>query len=309
MLDLRNLRYLVTLARRANYARAAEDIGISQPALTRSIQSLERQLGMLLFDRDRSGVYLTPQGREFVEGAAVLLENAEELERRASMSATGSQGRVRFGAAPMPARALLPETLLGRLSEAPQLINEVVVRNVSALWPLLISGEIEFFVSAEGQVPDSPPVRTEILGAFPISFIVRKGHPLLSGKSTGPFPTLVASAAGKSLPDDLLPLTSGPPHVIEDYGVLMAVTTGSDAIWHSSTFTVTNEISAGIVDEIPRAQNAFPREARVMLYSLERRTQSPGAKLLKQAFRQRIRELVEMFREPRQTQETRPAQL
>lgn len=193
MLDLRSLRYLVTLARRSSYARAAEHLGLSQPALTRSVQSLERQLGMRLFDRDRTGVNLTPQGQNFVDGAAVLLENADELERQASLTATGDHGRIRFGMAPMPARVLLKDALQQRLHSSPHLINDVVVRNVEALWPLLVAGEIEFFVSAEGQVPDAPPVRAEILGQFPVSFIVRKRHPLLAEGASGTFLTLVSA--------------------------------------------------------------------------------------------------------------------
>ena len=248
---------------------------------------------MVLFDRDRSGVFLTPQGREFVDGAAVLLENANELERRTGMAASGAQGRVRFGMAPMPARALLSAALRERLADAPQLINDVAVRNVDALWPLLTAGEIEFFVSAEGQVPDAPPVKAEVLGYFPISFIVRRGHPILAEQAGATFPTLISGAGGRPLPDDLIGLANGSPHVIEDFGTLAAITASSDAIWQSSSFAVSNEIKAGILEEIPRPRSNQPTQARIVMYTLERRTQSPGAKLLKQAFRQRIRELAE----------------
>ncbi|WP_165912350.1 LysR family transcriptional regulator [Novosphingobium sp. PhB165] len=294
MLDLRRLRYLVTLARRGNYARAADDLCLSQPALTRSVQSLERQLGMRLFDRDRSGVSLTPQGQVFVDGAAVLLENAEELERQAGLTAMGKQGRVGFGMAPMPARALLKDALHGQLHSAPHLTNDVVVRNVEALWPLLVAGEIEFFVSAEGQVPDAPAVRAEVLGSFPISFIVRKGHPLLATNSSGTFPTLVSSRAGSSIPEDLRQYADGPPHVVEDFETLLAVTSTSDAIWQSSTYAMAEEIKSGLLEELPRDHDAQPREARIVMYALGRRSQSPAALALKQAFRQRIRHLSEM---------------
>lgn len=170
------------------------------------------------------------------------------------------------------------------------------MRNVEALWPLLVAGEIEFFVSAEGQVPDAPPVRAETLGPFPVSFIVRKGHPLLTEGASGTFLTLVSSRAGISIPDDLRPYANGAPHVVEDSETLSALTAASDAIWQSSTFAVTEEMIAGVLDELPRDPNVQPREARIVMYTLERRTQSPGALMLKQAFRQRIRVLAEMQR-------------
>jgi DNA-binding transcriptional LysR family regulator len=147
MMDLRSLRHLTTLARRLSYVRAAEDLGITQPTLTRSIQALERELQVRLFDRDRGQVSLTPQGRQTAERAAILLADAEALEASARASGRGESGRIRFGLAPMPASALLPKVLADRLARTPEVINEVVVRDVEALWAMLVSGEIEFFVA------------------------------------------------------------------------------------------------------------------------------------------------------------------
>jgi DNA-binding transcriptional LysR family regulator len=138
-------------------------------------------------------------------------------------------------------------------------------------------------------------VRAEALGSFPISFIVRKDHPLLTPNVSGAFPTLVSSRAGGSIPDDLRRHANGPPHVVEDFETLSAMTASSDAIWQSSTFAVVDEMRAGLLDELPRASNAQPREARIVMYALERRTQSPAAQTLKQTFRQRIRLLAEMI--------------
>ena len=96
MLHLRSLTHLIALARRLNFARAAEELGISQSALSRSIQALEAQLGMRLFDRDRAGVALTPQGRVAVARAAVLLAAAEALERHLLQSASAEAGKIRL---------------------------------------------------------------------------------------------------------------------------------------------------------------------------------------------------------------------
>lgn len=293
MLQLRSLNHLVTLARRLSFARAAEDLGISQSALSRSIQALEEQLGMRLFDRDRAGVGLTPQGRMAVERATVLLAEAEDLERQLVLSAEAASGRIRFGMAPMPARALLPAALSARLRDAPEVVNEVVVRDADALWSLLVAGEIEFFVTNEGFNFDHPPPRIETLGHFPISLIVRAGHPLLSGDCPGEkFPVVRSSWTGLPLPTDIQERMRGTANVIEDFGALAAITATSDAIWFSSTYAVTEELRAGTLCELPRPEPDYPKGVRVMMYSLERRSPSPIARSLKQALQHQIKLLA-----------------
>ena len=290
MLDLRSLTYLVTLAERLNFARAAEDIGISQPALTRAIQSLERQLGMRLFDRDRSGVSPTPQGRTFIERAQVLVANARDLERQAVSTAAGQFGRVRFGIAPLPARVLLAGALTERIANAPELTNDIVVRNVEALLPMLMAGEIEFFLSAEGQVDPSVPLRAEVLGSFPYGLVVRKGHPLLSGACPEMrFPVLLSNANTGGLPDAVRSRMHGQPHVIEDFETLSAITSSTDAIWICSPFAVQKERQSGSLCELS-LDGPPPPAMRIFMYMLDMRTQSPAARAFKEAFRKRIRD-------------------
>lgn len=295
-MDLRKLRHLVAVSRRMSFSRAAEDLGLSQSALTRSIQSLERQAGMRLFDRDRAGVSLTAQGRLVVERASGLLADADDFERQLLQTARGEDGRVCFGMAPLPAWTLLPTALSARIAKVPTFTNEVVVRNVEALWPLLIAGDIEFFVSVEGQVPDAPPVRAETLGLFPFNLIVRAGHPLLvGGDHERAFPILISTrgGVGRELFEDLHDRTIWPPHVVEDYGTLVMLTKTTDAIWVSSVYSIAQELEAGELEVLDQFKIRGPRTFRLVIYSLDRRSQSPGMLQLKQAFRQRIKELEE----------------
>ena len=81
-LDLRRLRYFVTLADELNYGRAAAILHIAQPALSRSIASLERELGVTLFERSRSGTRLAPAGELLRADAHELLHDAQTLQRR-----------------------------------------------------------------------------------------------------------------------------------------------------------------------------------------------------------------------------------
>ncbi|MCB2078934.1 MAG: LysR family transcriptional regulator [Novosphingobium sp.] len=285
MIELRSLRHLVVLARRLNYVRAADELGITQPTLSRSIQALEDRLGTRLFDRDRGGVHLTPQGQMLAERARFLLIDADEFERLARMNAEAQSGQIRFGMTPMPARALLKRVLASRLNQSPGVINEVIVRDVEELWGMLSMGEIEFFVSPDRPLHDLTHAKTELLGQFPLSLVVRAGHPLISGRPVERlFPMLRSSWTGVPVPQEIQPYILGKPNVIEDFGVLAGLTASTDAIWLSTTYAIRDEIAAGELVELRRAR----QHTEVVLYQLKRRSQSPLAKAMIGEIRQNI---------------------
>src|SRR3546814_6373968 len=79
MVNLRQLRYFVAVARQLHVGHAAGALGLRQPTLSRQIRSLEDALGVSLFERHRAGMRLTAAGRDFLQGAnRVLLERSEE---------------------------------------------------------------------------------------------------------------------------------------------------------------------------------------------------------------------------------------
>jgi DNA-binding transcriptional LysR family regulator len=85
--DLRKLRYFVAVADEANFGRAAARLYMTQPALSRQIRSLEAEIGVRLFDRDRQGVRLTLAGEQFCDDAKRLLELFAAARRRARLAA------------------------------------------------------------------------------------------------------------------------------------------------------------------------------------------------------------------------------
>lgn len=294
MIELRRLRYLVVLAMRLSYARAADELGLSQSALTRAIQSLEKELGMRLFDRDQGGVTLTEQGRSVVEKAEALLINAKDFEHQVKQTARGLDGRIRFGMVPVAARALLPATLPPRIKRAPEFRHEISVQESEPLWHLLTAREIEFFVSVDWELSNTLPVRCDLLGEVPISLLVRPGHPLLDGSADpGDFPVLVAStmSAGRRFPADLGARMGMAVHLIEDLGTMAAITQVTDAVWVSSTFVAAAELAAGTLQELRRPEFDLRGSFKMMMYSLERCPLSPAAAELRQAFIERFRQL------------------
>lgn len=293
-MDTRSLRHIVALANRLNFARAAQDVGLSQSAFSRSIQAIERQAGMRLFDRDRSGVRITAQCRAILVQAQILLAEIDAFDKELRSTARGEHGRIRFGIAPTPAAVLLSSVLPRRIAATPDLRNEVVVLDVETMWPMLICGDIEFMVAPEGMAPDAIPVRNELLGSFPLDLIVRSDHPLLRGECLGEqYPLLMSSIASGSIApsNGQIHPSIGPVHIINDYTVLAHIVRTTNAIWLATTFAVLNEIRDGTLCTLTHEDVEMPHRRKIVMYSLRGRSRSPAAAQLRDMFMLRLREL------------------
>jgi DNA-binding transcriptional LysR family regulator len=96
-MELRHLRYFVAVGEEQHYGRAAERLGIAQPALSRQIQGLEKELGFMLFERLPRGVKLSAAGKLFLSDARRILQEVQEAKLRAERVATGKAGTLRVG--------------------------------------------------------------------------------------------------------------------------------------------------------------------------------------------------------------------
>ncbi|MCU1783767.1 LysR family transcriptional regulator [Pseudomonas sp. 13B_2.1_Bac1] len=97
MLDLRKLRYFLTVAEELHFGRAALRLHLAQPPLTRQISALETELGFKLFDRTSRTVTLTAQGRAFLPYARGVLEQVELAQVIATKLAAGTAGQLTLG--------------------------------------------------------------------------------------------------------------------------------------------------------------------------------------------------------------------
>src|SRR6516162_11945212 len=110
-MELRHLRYFVAVADAGSVSRAAQRLHITQPALTRQIQDLEREFACPLFDRMGRRIILTRDGEEILERTRRLLADAEALGERARALAGGEAGVLRIGAVPQYIETGLPVVL------------------------------------------------------------------------------------------------------------------------------------------------------------------------------------------------------
>ncbi|AGP59426.1 LysR family transcriptional regulator [Streptomyces rapamycinicus] len=138
-LDLRKLRYFVAVADQLHFGRAAEELHIAQPVLSRQIRALEQDLGASLFTRDRHGVALTDAGRQLLADAGPLLASAYAVRRRVSVAARGSQRLV------VGFRAGIPVIPAARAFEArhPDVVVDVQRIEWDDQAPMLLDGRID----------------------------------------------------------------------------------------------------------------------------------------------------------------------
>ena len=179
MFSLKRLSHLIALAEERHFARAAERVHLSQPAFSRSIQAMEQEAGMRLFDRDTGEVKPTPAGQFLIHKARQLLFDARSLTREMTLYREAKLGDTAFGVGPFIAATVMCEVLPLLKHRYPGVGLKVEVSNWLWLYERLLSEDIEFFLSDVRDIPSDPRITITGLGVLPGRFYVRAGHPLL----------------------------------------------------------------------------------------------------------------------------------
>ncbi|OGB27530.1 MAG: hypothetical protein A3I66_06525 [Burkholderiales bacterium RIFCSPLOWO2_02_FULL_57_36] len=97
MLELRQLRYFVAVAETGHMGNAADQLGISQSPLSRQIQQLEARLGLVLFERSKQRIFLSREGKGFLQEARRLLAHAASVEQEVKRIGRGETGSISIG--------------------------------------------------------------------------------------------------------------------------------------------------------------------------------------------------------------------
>jgi len=177
-LDLKSLRHFAALVEHQGFIRAGEAIGLSQPALSRSIQTLEHRLGCALIVRGGKGVELTPQGQLVLEHAKRLLAGSTAMRNALRQFNDLEDGELLIGAGPFPAADLLPR-VLGQFNKLyPGVRVRLDIQHWDALRRQLLAEELEVFVADIRELEGDPLLQVEPLQQEPSVLFCRPGHPL-----------------------------------------------------------------------------------------------------------------------------------
>lgn len=185
-LDSRQLRYFLAVIEHGALRRAAEALGLTEPALSKSIRQLEQSLGVQLLERSARGMAPTGFG-EVLAGHARLIraEMTHALSEIGAMRG-GQAGRIALGSTPSFANLLLPRACARLLRRFPGVQIAVMDGLMDQLMPRLLTGELDFVVATLGQAPPHPLLVQEPFAVRDQAGVVaRAQHPLARRRRLG----------------------------------------------------------------------------------------------------------------------------
>lgn len=266
MFELRHLRHALGLAEHRNFARAAEAMHISQSALSRSIQSLEESLEVILFDRSHGGVEPTIFGQLLLKNARDLELAARDLQREIELAKGLSSGELKIGVGPWGA-AMLAGAVVGAMSlQYPQLRLTLVIGPWKELPARLHTREIDLAIINISDVRTDDDIEVQPLLEHPALMVCRANHPLTLRTNVTVQDVFEFPLAAPNLPAGASEqiLSHLPPEIratvlkrglmritCDSSSVLKSVIANSDALTIMNAFMVLDELRSGKLVSIP----------------------------------------------------------
>jgi DNA-binding transcriptional LysR family regulator len=299
-MNLRHLEHLLAIAETGSFSRAAERSFITQSALSRSIRALEEELGGQLLDRIGKRNELTALGHDVVARARTIVDQAEELRRRAALATEGGGGDVRVGLGSGPGALLMTPLLVYAAERHPRLRVTIARGSTELQLGQLRSRELEALVIDARRVVPAPDLRIEPLGDMRAGFVCRADHPLaerprvlLSQVLGYPVATTPLSAEVARQLVEQFGARADPAAMAtlrcEDVGSLIDTVSRTHAIYLGIVAAAREEIAAGRLVEL-RLTPAVRATARFAYVTREGRTESPAMREFRRFVDERLRD-------------------
>ncbi len=181
--SLRQLRVFQSVAQHRSFTRAGDQIGLTQPAVSRCVTELEQHLGIKLLDRTTREVVLTEAGRSLAVRLARVLEDLDTMLLDVRGLATQRQGRVRVASSPTLSANLLPECIARCRQEHPGLELLLLDRMQHDALASVLSGEVDFGVVIEPEPGRSDELHAEPILSEPFCLVCPPTHRLARQRS------------------------------------------------------------------------------------------------------------------------------
>jgi LysR family transcriptional regulator, nitrogen assimilation regulatory protein len=182
-MDLRALRDVLAVARAGSISRAAAEMGVAQPVVTRRVQSIEASLGTPIFHRNGRGVVPTETGERFLKDLAPLLQDLDRLQSGTRAAARQPQGEVVLAMPPSLSGAVGAALIQGFKAEYPGVRLHLIDGFSGYLTEWLTSGRVDMAVINDARRP--PSLAVEPLLTLALSAV---GSPAMLEKHLGPDP-------------------------------------------------------------------------------------------------------------------------
>ncbi len=183
MLNTRQLRYVQGLAEHRNFARAAKTMGISQPALSRSIQKLEENLGVKLFERNKKGAFLTEAGQIVLKHARLITGSTTAMKNELDRYHGLMFGSLNIGTGSYAGTALLPRAIAQFNQLYPDIYISATIIDWIDLTDKIMLNDLDFVVMESSEVERSSNIEFIELNRQQVYFYARVEHPLFKQKN------------------------------------------------------------------------------------------------------------------------------
>lgn len=147
-MEMRTLRYFVSVAELLSFSATAEKLGVSQSAVSRQVQLMEQELGLLLFDRVGRKVFLTSAGRDLLERSYEVQKGMASLTARANELSVGTQGTLRIGATPQTLESVVARIVPRFMQKHPEVRIALLEDGSVSLGGALERGTIDLAIGA-----------------------------------------------------------------------------------------------------------------------------------------------------------------
>ena len=286
-MTLVQLRHFVVVADLGSYAQASATLFLTQPALTRSIQSLEEELGGALFDRLGRRIALTPFGQVVLVRARRLVSDAEALKQTGKGLHAGLIGKLRVGLSSAPGALLSVPLMLHMAEHHPRLQVEISRGNTAVLLNELREQHLDAAIVDIRSM--RPSVDLQVAQAFEMAagFLARREHPLAQlGRAATLDEVMAYPVASTPLSDEvarILIARYGPQANPDNMVTLRCDETLSivDVARRSNAIVLTvNAVAADLIrlDVSP----ALDATARFGLVTLAQRQEAPALRILRE---------------------------
>jgi LysR family transcriptional regulator of abg operon len=182
-MKLHHFEEVVAIAERGSMRAAARHLQVAQPALTRSLALLERELGAPLFERRARGVVATPLGEAFVARARSILTEIRRTREEVEQLRGAGTGTVTVGLSIAAHLALLPPSLRPFRARYPDIRLHIIEGFYPTLEERLRDGTVDFYIGPDGGAQPVPQLSREVLFHNRRIVLCRAGHPLTAATS------------------------------------------------------------------------------------------------------------------------------